>query len=208
MNKTNIPTYTDKFNVMIAGDAGVGKTSILGRYCRGVFKTEQKVTRGIEQLTKEFTFNNETFLFKLWDTIKDAKLEHLAKAYYSKADCILIVCSINNKDSLDNIQKWVDSIAETIEIKTVNMILIANKCDLEDERQIGLDEVRQKAEELNMDYYETSAMSGYGIDEAFEFLFEKVIKGIYKNNKEKSIKGDVSKENNEASSMKTVCFLI
>lgn len=207
MNKTGIPTFSDKFNVMIVGDAEVGKTRILERYCRGVFKTEQKPTRGIDQLTKEFTFNGDSFLFKVWDTIKAVKLERLLKAYYFKADCILVVCSIDNRESLTNTQKWVDIIAEIIDIKTINMILIANKCDLEDERKIGLDEVRQKAEELNMDYFETSALSGYGIDKAFESLFKKVIKGVYKNNKKLS-EGKVIKDNNEASSIKNGCYLI
>ena len=57
-----------------------------------------------------------------------------------------------------------------------------NKVDLEYERQVGLDEIRQKAEELNVEYFETSAMTGYGIQENFQEIFKKVVLGIYKDN--------------------------
>ena len=104
----------------------------------------------------------------------------ISRAFYQKADCIVIVSSINNRESFYNISKWVKNIADNIDINTLPLVLISNKVDLEDERQVGLDEIRQKAEELNIEYYETSAMTGYGLNECFNEVFKKVIKGIYK----------------------------
>ena len=178
--RCSIPTYNDKFNVMVIGDDDTGKTSILERYGNGTLKQKKKSTKNIEYYTKEFHYEGKLFLFKLWDTVSHEKFMKISRAFYQKADCIVIVSSINNRESFYNISKWVKNIADNIDINTLPLVLISNKVDLEDERQVGLDEIRQKAEELNIEYYETSAMTGYGLNECFNEVFKKVIKGIYK----------------------------
>lgn len=97
----------------------------------------------------------------------------------------------------------VKHIAENIDIGAIPLVILSNKVDLEDERQVGLDEIRQKVEELKFEYYETSALSGYGINEAFNAIFKNVVCGVYKeDNKEKEEKEElaIEKEREEGSS--------
>lgn len=150
-SRSSIPSYNDKFNIMVVGDNNVGKTSILERFCNGTFNRNFETTKEIEYYNKEYNYDNKMFLFKLWDTVSQEKFMKIsrARAFYQKADCIIIVSSINNRESFLNISKWVKHIADNIEITAIPLIIINNKVDLEDERQVGLDEIRQKAEELN-----------------------------------------------------------
>ena len=118
-SRSSIPSYNDKFNIMIIGDDNVGKTSILDKFCNGSFKPTFQSSKEIEYHNKEYSYEGNIFLFKLWDTVSHNKFE-----------------------------------------------------------KIGLDEIRQKAEEPKFEYYETSALSGYGINEAFNAIFKNVVCGV------------------------------
>lgn len=207
MSRQSLPAIADKFNVMVIGDDNVGKTSILERYATGIFQTELKKTHGIRDYNKEYTMNDKVYLFKLWDTAGQEMFIKNSKAFYKKADCIMIVCAINNKESFINVSKWIKNIAENSEISSIHIILISNKCDLEDERQVGLDEIRQKAEELQVEYYETSALRGIGIDEAFQAIFKKAIKGVYKNDAKDSDLQNIEEEKEEDTSSFKNCVI-
>ena len=135
--------YSDKFNVMIIGDDKVGKTSILKKFGNINEEEESKFTR-VENYNKEFKYKDEIYLFRLWDTVSKDKFNSISKAFYQKADCIILICAINDRESFLNINKWVDNIKNNIELENIEMILIGNKCDLEDERQVGLDEIVKK----------------------------------------------------------------
>ena len=147
-SRSSIPSYNDKFNIMIIGDDNVGKTSILDKFCNGSFKPTFQSSKEIEYHNKEYSYEGNIFLFKLWDTVSHNKFEKISKAFYEKSDCIIIVSSINNRESFLNISKWVKNIAENIDIGAIPLVILSNKVDLEDERQVGLDEIHQKAEEL------------------------------------------------------------
>lgn len=208
MSRPSLPAIADKFNVMIIGDDNVGKTSILERYGTGIFQTEHKKTHGIRDYNKEYTLNEKVYLFKLWDTAGQEKFIKSSKAFYKKADCIMIVCAINNKESFTNVTKWIKNIDENSEINSIHIILISNKCDLEDERQVGLDEIRQKAEELQIEYYETSALTGYGIDDSFQAIFKKAINEVYKNDvKDIDSKDKELEKEEDTSSFKNGCWI-
>ena len=86
------------------------------------------------------------------------------------------------------------------------MILIGNKCDLEDERQVGLDEIVKKGEDFKIESFETSAKTGEGVEDAFETLFTKVLKKVYQKNK-KSKKNVIKDEKDTSSDSSQTCFI-
>ena len=197
--------YSDKFNVMIIGDDKVGKTSILKKFGNINEEEESKFTR-VENYNKEFKYKDEIYLFRLWDTVSKDKFNSISKAFYQKADCIILICAINDRESFLNINKWVDNIKNNIELENIEMILIGNKCDLEDERQVGLDEIVKKGEDFKIESFETSAKSGEGVEDAFETLFTKVLKKVYqKNKKNKKIVSKMERDNSSDSSQS--CFV-
>ena len=197
--------YSDKFNVMIIGDDKVGKTSILKKFGNINEEEESKFTR-VENYNKEFKYKDEIYLFRLWDTVSKDKFNSISKAFYQKADCIILICAINDRESFLNINKWVDNIKNNIELEHIEMILIGNKCDLEDERQVGLDEIVKKGEDFKIESFETSAKTGEGVGDAFETLFTKVLKKVYQNNKRsKKIVSKMERDNSSDSSQS--CFV-
>ena len=197
--------YSDKFNVMIIGDDKVGKTSILKKFGNINEEEKSKFTR-VENYNKEFKYKDNIYLFRLWDTVSKDKFNSISKAFYQKADCIILICAINDRESFLNINKWVDNIKNNIELENIEMILIGNKCDLEDERQVGLDEIVKKGEDFKIESFETSAKTGEGVGDAFETLFTKVLKKVYQNNKRsKKIVSKMERDNSSDSSQS--CFI-
>ena len=202
--------YSDKFNVMIIGDDKVGKTSILKKFGNINEEEKSKFTR-VENYNKEFKYKDNIYLFRLWDTVSKDKFNSISKAFYQKADCIILICAINDRESFLNINKWVDNIKnnidiDNIELEHIEMILIGNKCDLEDERQVGLDEIVKKGEDFKIESFETSAKTGEGVGDAFETLFTKVLKKVYQNNKRsKKIVSKMERDNSSDSSQS--CFI-
>ena len=88
--------YSDKFNVMIIGDDKVGKTSILKKFGNINEEEESKFTR-VENYNKEFKYKDEIYLFRLWDTVSKDKFNSISKAFYQKADCIILICAIYDR---------------------------------------------------------------------------------------------------------------
>lgn len=172
--------YLDYFNFAFIGDEGVGKTSVSERFCNEIFSTEKKKRNPIEIFKKSLLINNVEYSLKFWDIQCDDNLFKLNKSIYERADCIVIVCAINDKTSFNIIDTWVRALSDNIDMTTKQILLLSNKTDLDDERQIGVDELKQKAEELEFLFYETSAKDDIGIKEAFQAVIEKVVNKVYK----------------------------
>ena len=184
-SRPSLQQYADKFNIMIIGDVGVGKTQLLTKYGlvdETAIPSSKSVipnNHGVKQYNKEYEYENKLFLFKIWDMVYKDKFDKSSKVFYKKADFIILVCSINNRNSFLNLNKWIEDVQINTSFNFSNMALISNKIDLIDEREVGLNEIRQKAEELNIDYFETSSNTGEGIKEAFDKIFLTVIKTVY-----------------------------
>jgi small GTP-binding protein len=184
-SRPSIQQYADKFNIMIVGDNGVGKSKLLTKYglvdetALPSSKSVIPSDHGVKQYNKEFEYNNKLFLFKIWDILYKEKFEKSAKIFYKKADFIILVCAINNRNSFLNLNKYIEDVKINISYNFNNMAIISNKIDLIDENQVGLNEIRQKAEELEIECYETSSNTGEGIKDAFEKIFLKIISTVY-----------------------------
>lgn len=109
----------------------------------------------------------------IWDTAGQERLRALTKCFYKGSDGILLTYDVNNYNSLKNIQDWIYQIHQTVEKKCVK-ILVGNKCDLE--REVSYEKGLQIAEAAGMSYFETSAKTGAGINEAFDYLAREMLK--------------------------------
>jgi small GTP-binding protein len=172
--------YEDKFNVMIIGDEKVGKSAILERFLKKTFLSERKQTIGIEHYDKVVREDNKDFLFKVWDTAGQEKFRVMSRSYYQKAHGMILTCAINNRESFNNIRTWLNNIKESVGVDSIQLIIISNKCDLGEERVVSHEEIKKKADELGIEFFETSAKTGQGVDEAFDCIFKKVYKSVYK----------------------------
>jgi Ras-related protein Rab-2A len=126
----------------------------------------------------------------------------MARSYYQKAHGMILTCAINNRDSFMNLRIWLGALKESVGLDAIQLIIIANKSDLESEREVSVDEIKQKAADLGIEYFETSAKSGNGIDEAFDTIFKKVYSSVYKKQKGFGLGGE---EGNQGSSWLRCC---
>ena len=116
------------YNIILVGDAAVGKTSIIQRTIHNKFSATYENTVGVDFEYKQI---NKSSKLKIWDTSCEEKYKSLISSYVRNASSIIIVYDVASKTSFDNVSKWISFIKT---IKNCNMILCANKIDLEIER--------------------------------------------------------------------------
>jgi len=170
----------DKFNIMVIGDEKVGKTTILERYFNRKFNAERKKTIGVEYYNKEYTDQktNLTYSLKFWDTAGQEKFRSVTKNYYQRAHGMIIVMSIDYRTSFDNLKMWANSVFENSGNSQMPLVVVCNKIDLEDEREVKNTEVEELCNDdsLKLKVYFTSAKNGTNIDNCFSYIIESVIK--------------------------------
>ena len=120
----------------------------------------------VDYLTKEETIGDKIVKIKLWDSAGQEKYHTLTHNYYKKCDGIIIVFDVSNKESFDKINYWVKSIHDNKDsAKIIKQVLVGNKIDLENERQISKEEAEKMASSYSLKYFETSAKENIGINE-------------------------------------------
>ena len=171
--------YDMIFKVVLIGDSGVGKTNILSRYVRDDFSIETKSTVGVEFGSKVLKVNNTSIKIQIWDTAGQERYKSITKAYYKGAKGAFVVYDITRKETFSSVEKWVDELKNNGD-EGVCIILLGNKCDLEDQRQVSTEEAMRKSELYKIALCETSAMQAVNIDKAFTIMVEEIMKQIGK----------------------------
>ena len=173
---------------VIIGDSGVGKSNILLRYINGTFSEEFKATVGVEFGAKNIEINNRIYRIQIWDTAGQENFRSIARAYYKNSVCACVVYDIANRSSFNSVQSWIDDCTKQTP-KSILLLLIGNKSDLNDQREVQYEEGAEFAKRRNMIFLETSAKNGNNISD----IFEKSVKFIDKNIQEN--KYDLDNEN-------------
>ena len=163
------------FKIVLIGDSGVGKTNLLGRYLKKEYKEETKATVGVEFGEKKYELNGLKIKAQIWDTAGQERYKAIISMYYKGAKGALIVFDLSSKNTFQNVEKWYNEIKKTAD-PNINLILIGNKSDLKDKRQISTEEGENKAKEMNVAYLETSALNCDNVDKAFDALIEAISK--------------------------------
>ena len=169
--------YEQLYKIIIIGDSGVGKSNILGRYLHNEFREDTKSTVGVEFGSKKMVIENTPIKLQIWDTAGQERYRSITSAYYKGSKGCFIVYDITNPQSFDDIQKWYEEIKRSGD-KGVSIILVGNKCDLENERKISTETGKNKAKEMNCPFYETSALSNIMIEEVFKSICEDIFNKV------------------------------
>ena len=151
---------------IIIGDAAVGKSNLLLRYVHGQFKPEYQLTIGVEFGAKNIEISNKIFRIQIWDTAGQESFRSITRAYYKNSVCAMVVYDITSRDSFNNVMSWIED-CKNQSPKTIFMILVGNKCDLEDKRQVSYEEGQDLAEKNELLFFETSAKDGINVEELF-----------------------------------------
>ena len=179
-NSKSESSYSVKF--IIVGDSSVGKSNILLRFSRNVFDPGHQATLGIEFANKHLQYNNIDYLVQVWDTAGQENFRSVTRAYYKASAVAMVVYDITSEESFQHIQAWIKD-CKDLAPKTVQLVLIGNKTDLEENRVIKIERGKDLAHENNMLFFETSALNGNGVEEAFqksiECIDQKIRSGFY-----------------------------
>ena len=186
---------------VIIGDSGVGKSNILLQYINGKFVEDFKATVGVEFGAKNIEINNRIYRIQVWDTAGQEQFRSIARAYYKNSVCACIVYDITNRNSFNSIQNWIDDCTKQTP-KSILLILIGNKNDLNDKREVQYEEGAEFARKRNMIFLETSAKTGNNINDIFEKSVQQIDKNILEN------KYDLTNENCGIRRGKTDSFVL
>ena len=167
--------YDVIFKIVLIGDTSVGKTNILSKYLNDEFDPDSKATVGVEFGTKNFNIDNNVVKVQIWDTAGQERYRSITNAYYKGAKGCILVYDITNKTTFENIDKWLSELKGNGD-ENMSIILLGNKSDLESDREISLEEGKEKAKFYKLAFMETSALNGNNIDAAFDELITDVFK--------------------------------
>ena len=170
---TSEPSIT--FKILTIGESGVGKTCILRRFVENKFLKNHLATIGIDFKTKTLNINNQEIKLKIWDTAGQERFRNITTQYYKGADGIVLVYDVTDEASYEKIKDWMDQILSNTQQEEIGLVLLGNKCDMEP-RNVTEDQGKKMAEELKISYFETSALTGQGIKEAFGQLTRDIMK--------------------------------
>ena len=163
------------FKILVLGDPSVGKSCFLIRYTEDTFQDVYLSTIGMDCKYKDVILEEDKSIrLQIWDTAGQDRFRSITKNLYKGAAGIMLIYDITNRNTFDNVKKWVNSIKEEVTSKVV-IILVGNKIDLDKKRQVQTDEGEQIAEEFDMPFFECSALTGENINLAFETLAKKLV---------------------------------
>jgi Ras-related protein Rab-11A len=185
--------YEMMFKVVLVGDSFVGKTNIMSKYLKNEFHEDSKATVGVEFGSRQFNIEGHVVKAQIWDTAGQERYKAITSAYYKGAKGAFIVYDITRKESFENVTKWAEQLKSTAD-KNLTIIIVGNKTDLEDQRQVTSEEGQNKANSLESAFIETSAASGSNLDKAFEMMINEVYQKCHE---EMLAEGDVEIEGGE-----------
>jgi len=170
----NSSDYEYIFKLILIGNSGVGKSSIINRYMQKEFDDSYKCTIGVDFLMKSLTIKGKTVKLQLWDTAGQEKYKSMVSSYYRGANVALVVFDLTSHLSFDCLPMWIENYYKNGP-EQKNIILIGNKKDLENNREVSSEEAELFSETNNMIYFETSAKEGDNIEYVFNYTAEKLL---------------------------------
>ncbi|CAI0452194.1 unnamed protein product [Linum tenue] len=176
------------FKIVIIGDSAVGKSNLLSRYARNEFNLHSKATIGVEFQTQSMEIDGKEIKAQIWDTAGQERFRAVTSAYYRGAVGALVVYDISRKTTFESVGRWLDELKMHSDT-TVAKMLVGNKCDLDNIRDVSVEDGTTLAEQEDLFFMETSALDSTNVKKAFEI----VIREIYNNVSRKVLNSDAYK---------------
>lgn len=153
--------------ILVVGESNVGKTCLILRYCDNKFCSPTFMTVGVDFKSKIVKVDGLKTKLQIWDSAGAMRFRSITKAYFRGSHGIIIVCDTTNKESFDSIDYWIETIKS--QRNKMGVVLVGNKCD-DAHRNISKNEAKEIALKYGLHYFETSAISNKGVEEAFNYI--------------------------------------
>ncbi|KNE93963.1 GTP-binding protein ryh1 [Puccinia striiformis f. sp. tritici PST-78] len=162
-----------KFKLVFLGEQSVGKTSLITRFMYDTFDNTYQATIGIDFLSKTMYLDDRTVRLQLWDTAGQERFRSLIPSYIRDSSVAVVVYDVTNRASFINTSRWVDDVRAE-RGGDVIIVLVGNKTDLGDKRQVSTEEAERKSRELEVMFIEASAKAGHNV----KSLFKKIAQAL------------------------------
>ncbi|OWZ17234.1 Rab7 family GTPase [Phytophthora megakarya] len=163
--------------LIILGDSGVGKTSLMNQYVNQKFSNQYKATIGADFLTKEIMLDDKLVTMQIWDTAGQERFQSLGVAFYRGADACVLVYDITNPKSFEKLDTWRDEFlaqAGPRDPDAFPFIVLGNKVDKEADRRVHKEKAQEWCRSKNVQqpiqHFETSAKEATSVEEAFQTI--------------------------------------
>jgi len=160
--------------LMLVGEAAVGKSSIMYRYTQNTFTYSMLGTAGIDFKKKDVVVDDTKIKIVLFDTAGHDRFRKIIKNHCRGANGIVIVYDVSEESSIEKLSNWMTDIQENAD-KDVELLLLGNKVDIA-ERKISEEQSKELSQRLNIPMLETSAKTGFNIEEAFDLIINNILK--------------------------------
>ncbi|XP_067934233.1 ras-related protein Rab-2A-like [Watersipora subatra] len=174
-----VADYDYAVKCIVLGDSGVGKTSLVQRLNDNGKRT-MKTTPTVEGIyhAKSLKIDQRTIQLSIWDTAGQEAFRSVTRIYYRGASCAIIIYDVTRRSTFNSLQSWLDDLKAHSSNSKAVLVLVANKCDLVDERAVSHEEGQLFARRHQMSYLETSAEKSTSINSMLELVSQEVYNNI------------------------------
>ena len=168
------PTF---LKVVLLGDGGVGKSSLIQRFVSNKFDPSMFHTIGVEFLNKDMEVDGDRYTLQIWDTAGQERFKSLRTPFYRGSDCCLLTFAVDDVQSFQNLAMWKKEFLYYADVKepdTFPFVVLGNKIDVS-ERKVTSEEANHWCSENGkMPYYETSAKESTNVEQAFVAAIKRI----------------------------------
>lgn len=172
-----VEDFETTIKVIVVGNGGVGKSSMIRRFCTGEYTDTYKKTIGVDFLEKDKYIEScaQSITFMVWDTAGQEEFDAVTKSYYRGAHGCVIAFSTVDRDSFEAVEKWKGKVEA--EVGEIAMVMVQNKVDLIEKAVSSNDEVEALAKKLKLKLYRTCVSENLNVDKVFEYLGQQYVNG-------------------------------
>ncbi|KAF1762029.1 hypothetical protein GCK72_010290 [Caenorhabditis remanei] len=200
--------YDHLFKLLIIGDSGVGKSSLLLRFADNTFSENYITTIGVDFKIRTMDINGQRVKLQIWDTAGQERFRTITSTYYRGTHGVVVVYDVTNGESFGNVKRWLQEIENNCD--SVQKVLVGNKCEESDRRVVLESDARNYAQSMNIAFFETSAKEDKNVEPMFTCITSLVLTAKLANpssaSKDQHRSGGVSlKDNSGNTNQKKKC---
>lgn len=165
--------YDHLFKLLIIGDSGVGKSSLLLRFADNLFSGTYITTIGVDFKIRTIDVNGEKVKLQIWDTAGQERFRTITSTYYRGTHGVIVVYDVTNGESFVNVKRWLQEIDQNCDV--VNRILVGNKNDCPEKKVVQTEDAHKFSEQIGIELYETSAKENINVEEVFFAITRQVL---------------------------------